>query len=69
MADNTWRAGGEFGVGWNALTPGAGLVENGGTISVSPSVGRLYAPLVNGDLPGPTLMVNGSGCCIMVPIT
>lgn len=26
------------------------------------------APLVNGDLPGPTLMADGNGQCIMVPL-
>jgi hypothetical protein len=32
------------------------------------TAGRAYAPLVNGDLPGPTLMADPLGQCIMAPI-
>lgn len=35
----------------------------------SPGVTSIYAPLVNGDLPGPTLIADPFGQCIMVPIT
>lgn len=41
-------------------------VQGGGA---APAVTSIYAPLVNGDLPGPTLIANGAGECIMVPIT
>lgn len=47
---------------------GAGLVLSGGTLSATGS-GSIYAPLVNGDLPGPTAIADGFGQFIMVPIT
>lgn len=42
------------------------LVETGPT--PPPSEGAVYAPLVNGDLPGPTLIADPYGQCIMVQI-
>ena len=41
---------------------------SGGGSSGSVSSSSIYAPLVNGDLPGPTLVADGQGQCIMVPI-
>lgn len=35
----------------------------------SPSASGIYAPLVNGDLPGPTLVADPFGQTVMVPIT
>lgn len=46
-----------------SLRPGSGGSSSGGSSS-----GAIYAPLVNGDLPGPTLVANGAGECIMVRI-
>lgn len=50
------KSSGAFGstTGWSAIGGGTSII---------------YAPLVNGDLPGPTLIANGAGECIMVPIT
>ncbi len=45
---------------------GPELVLSGGTLD---SIGPIYAPLVNGDLPGPTAIADGFGQFIMVPIT
>jgi hypothetical protein len=33
------------------------------------AVDAIYAPLVNGDLPGPVLMANADGECIMVEVS
>jgi hypothetical protein len=44
----------------------SGANTNTGWTSAS---GEIYAPAVNGDLPGPSLISDPSGQCIMVPIT
>jgi hypothetical protein len=50
-----------------SIAIGAGLsLSAGGTLSASGTA--IYAPLVNGDLPGPTLIADPYGQCIMVQI-
>jgi hypothetical protein len=62
IAGDKWKAGIV-----NAL--GSGLVLSGGVLSaIAAAATQLCAPLVNGDLPGPVLMSNGSGGCIVVPV-
>lgn len=45
----------------------SGLGESAGP-TPPPSSSGVWAPLTNGDLPGPTLMATPDGQCIMVPI-
>lgn len=49
------------------LAAGDGVAINNGTLTVTATTG-IYAPLVNGDLPGPTLIADSVGQCIMVQI-
>lgn len=39
-----------------------------GTLAINPLTAPVWAPLVNGDLPGPTLIADPLGQCIMVEI-
>lgn len=41
----------------------------GATPTPTPTPTAIYAPLVNGDLPGPTLLADPFGQCVMVEIT
>ena len=53
--------------GVGPLYLGAGLtLASSGTLSATG--GGIYAPLVNGDLPGPTLIADPFGQCVMVQI-
>ena len=50
-----------------SIAIGAGLtLASSGTLSATG--GGIYAPLINGDLPGPTLIADPFGQCVMVQI-
>jgi len=63
------------GVSYSTLAAGSNITiipsgGVGGTLTVSASGGGgIYAPLVNGDLPGPGLVTDAFGQCIMVRIS
>jgi len=48
------------------------VVTDGGSgqanVEINSPTSRIYAPLVNGDLPGPGIMANSDGQCIMVEV-
>lgn len=50
----TKLSGSDYAMDWQPASGGGG--------------GGVYAPLVTGDLPGPVLIANGEGACIMVEV-
>jgi hypothetical protein len=68
-ADSLFGNAGTVAAAGQSISVGYGLtLTTLGTLAINPLTAPIWAPLVNGDLPGPTLIADPLGQCIMVEI-